>query len=332
MTHTTAARSFCRVACAVMPFLGASALAQSAAAQSWPVKPVRIIAPFAAGGSADTLGRIVASRLGDAFGQQFIVENRGGAGGLVGADAVTRGAPDGYTLVITGLGPLVVATAMAPKMPFDPIKDFSHIALFGGPPSVLGVHPSLPVKDVKGFIALAKARPGTITYGTAGHGSTGQLIAETLRRSVGIDIQHVPYKGASIAVIELVGGHISAISVTLTTTAAQMRAGKVRALAMSSAARVPDYPDVPTFKELGYPQLVASVWFSLSGPPGMPAELVSRLNAEVRRILHLPDVRERLRPQAIEPGALDPREFSEFVAAEFRRWAPLVREAAARVH
>jgi tripartite-type tricarboxylate transporter receptor subunit TctC len=221
---------------------------------------------------------------------------------------------------------------MAPKMPFDPIKDFSHIALFGGPPSVLGVHPSLPVKDVKGFIALAKARPGTITYGTAGHGSTGQLIAETLRRSVGIDIQHVPYKGASIAVIELVGGHISAISVTLTTTAAQMRAGKVRALAMSSAARVPDYPDVPTFKELGYPQLVASVWFSLSGPPGMPAELVSRLNAEVRRILHLPDVRERLRPQAIEPGALDPREFSEFVAAEFRRWAPLVREAAARVH
>lgn len=316
------------VACVVAP----PALGQSTAVQTWPVKPVRIIAPFAPGGSADTLGRIVATRLTDALGQSFVVENRGGAGGLTGADAVTRVAPDGYTLVVTGLGPLVIATAMAPKMPYDPVKDFTHIALFGGPPSVLAVHPSIPAKDVKQFIALAKARPGTITYGSAGHGSTGQLIAETLRRSAGIDIQHVPYKGASIAVTEVVGGHISAISVTLNTASAQMRAGKVRALAMSSAARVPDYPDVPTFKELGYPQLVASVWFSLSGPPGLHADIVNRLNTEVRRILQLPDVRERLRPQAIEPATLDPKEFAAFVASEFRRWAPLVRELGARAH
>lgn len=316
------------VACVVVP----PALGQSTAVQSWPVKPVRIIAPFAPGGSADTLGRIVATRLTDAFGQSFVVENRGGAGGLTGADAATRVAPDGYSLVVTGLGPLVIATAMAAKMPYDPLKDFTHIALFGGPPSVLAIHPSIPAKDVKQFIALAKARPGTITYGSAGHGSTGQLIAETLRRSAGIDIQHVPYKGASIAVTEVVGGHISAISVTLNTASVQMRAGKVRALAMSSAARVPDYPDVPTFRELGYPQLVATVWFSLSGPPGLPADIVSRLNTEVRRILQLPDVRERLRPQAIEPATLDPKEFTEFVATEFRRWAPMVRELGARAH
>ncbi|HUP93345.1 MAG TPA: tripartite tricarboxylate transporter substrate binding protein [Burkholderiales bacterium] len=295
-------------------------------AQAWPVKPVRIIAPFAAGGSADTLGRVVATKLGESLGQPFIVENRGGAGGLSGADAVARSAPDGYTLVVTGLGPLVIATAGAAKASYDPLRDFTHIALLGGQPSVLGVHPSLPVKDVKGFIALARQRPGTLTYGSAGIGSTGQLVAETLRRIAAIDIQHVPYKGASIAVSDIVGGHIHAISVTLTTTAAQIRAGKVRALAMTSAARVPDYPDVPTFRELGYAQLVASVWFSLSGPPGLPVDIVNRLNSEVRRILQSPEVRERLRAQAIEPGTFDAREFSEFVAAEYRRWAPMVRQ------
>lgn len=312
------------VACIV----AAPAFGQST--QRWPVKPVRIVAPFAAGGSADILGRTVATKLTEAFGQPFIVENRGGAGGLVGADAVTRAVPDGYTLVVTGLGPLVMATAIAQKMPYDPIKDFTHIANFGGSPNILCVHPSLPAKDLKAFIALAKARPGTITYGTAGHGSTGQLVAETLRRSAGIDIQHVPYKGAAVAVTELMGGHISAMSVTLVTTSSQIRAGKVRCIALSSAARVPDYPDVPTYKELGYPQLVTAVWFSLSGPPGLPAEIVNRLNSEVRRILLLPDVRERLRPQGIEPPNLDPKEFTEFVGAEFRRWAPMVRELQAR--
>ena len=297
-------------------------------AQAWPVKPVRIIAPFAPGGSADTFGRIVATKLTESLGQNFVVENRGGAGGLSGADSATRSAPDGYTLVVTGLGPLVIATASTGKPPYDPLKDFTHIALFGGPPSVLGVHPTLPVKDLKNFIALARARPGALTYGSAGHGSTGQLVAETLRRLARIDIQHIPYKGAAIAVTDLVGGHIHAISVTLTTTSGQIRAGKVRALAMSSAARLRDYPEVPTFRELGYPQLVASVWFSLSGPAGMPSDLVNRLNGEVRRILHTPDVRERLQAQAIEPGTLDPKEFTEFVAAELRRWTPMVREAA----
>jgi tripartite-type tricarboxylate transporter receptor subunit TctC len=197
---------------------------------------------------------------------------------------------------------------------------------------VLGVHPSLPANNVKGFVALAKSKPGVLTYGSAGHGSTGQLVAEMLKRLSGIEIRHIPYKGAAIAVTDLVGGHIHAISVTLTTAAAQIRSGKVRALAMSSTVRVSDYPDVPTFVEIGYPQLVASVWFSLSGPPGVPADIVARLNAEVRRALQLPDVRERLRAQAIEPGTLDPKEFSDFVATEYGRWAPIVRESGARQH
>jgi tripartite-type tricarboxylate transporter receptor subunit TctC len=302
----------------------------SSSAQAWPLKPVRVIAPFAPGGLADTFGRIVASKLTDAFGQPFVVENRSGAGGLVGADPVTRSAPDGYTLVVTGLGPLVVASAIAPKMPFDPVRDFTHIALFGGSPSILCIHPSLPAHTLKEFIAVAKSRPGMISYGTAGHGSTGQLVAETLKRAAGIDIEHIPYKGASMAVADVVGGHITAMFVTVTATASQLKAGKVRALAMTSAQRLPDYPDVPTFRESGYPQLVASVWFSLSGPPGLPADIVNRLNAEVRRILHLPDVRERLRSQGIEPNTLDPRQFTEYVAMEFKRWAPLVRQSAAR--
>src|SRR5688572_15081383 len=307
------------IACVLAP----SASAQS---QAWPVKPVRIIAPFAPGGSADTLGRVVATKLTELIGQNFLVENRGGAGGIVGVEAVIRGAPDGYTLVVTGMGPLVVAASMAPKLPFDPVKDFTHIALFGGSPSVLCVHPSLPARDVKSFIALAKARPGTITYGSAGHGSTGQLLVELLRKQARIDVQHVPYKGASLAVADLVGGHIGASSGTLPSMAAQIQAGKIRAIAMSSASRLADYPDVATYRESGFAELVQTVWFGLSGPPGLPNEIVTRLNTEVRRILQLPDVRDRLRAQAIDPPLLDPKAFTEFVAAEFRRWAPIVRE------
>jgi tripartite-type tricarboxylate transporter receptor subunit TctC len=314
-----------RALCAIA-LMSIACIPAIATAQAWPAKPVRIIAPFAPGGSADTLGRIVATKLTESLGQNFVVENRGGAGGIVGVESVIRGTPDGYTLIVTGMGPLIVASAMASKLPFDPVKDFTHIALFGGSPSVLGTHPSLPARDVKGFIALAKARPGTINYGSAGHGSTGQMLMELLKRSARIEIEHVPYKGASQAVADLVGGHISASCGTLPSMAAQIRAGRIRALAMSSAARLPDYPEVPTYRESGFPQLVQTVWFSLSGPPGLPGEIVTRLNGEVRRVLQLPDVRERLRAQAIDAPALSPKEFTDFVADEFRRWAPLVRE------
>ena len=322
----TGGGKYVRLIASTFAILAAASFAQTGA---WPAKPVRIIVPFAPGGSADTLGRTVAARLTETFGQPFIVENRGGGGGLAGAESAARATADGYTLVVTGLGPLIVATTMAAKPPYDPLRDFTHIALFGGPPSVLGVHPSVPARDVKGFVALAKARPGALTYGTAGRGSTGEVVAEMLKQLTHADIRHVPYKGAAQAVVDLVGGHIDAVSVTLTTVSSQIRAGKVRALAMSSEARVAEYPDVPTFTESGYPQIKASVWFSLSGPAGMPPEIVNRLNAEVRRTLQLPDVRQRLRAEAIEPGALDAKAFTAFVAAELARWAPIVRSASA---
>jgi tripartite-type tricarboxylate transporter receptor subunit TctC len=302
-----------------------------ATAQQYPVRSVRIIVPFAPGGTADTLGRIAATRLTESLGQNFVVENRPGAGGLVGSDLVAKSAPDGYTLVVSGVASHAIAPALSAKPPFDAVKDFTHIVLLGGPPAVLGVHPSLPAKDLKGFIALARLRPGQLSYGSPGNGTQGHLVAEVFKQTAGINMIHVPYKGASIAVVDIVAGHIHAISTTLTTASGQIRAGRIRALAISSANRLSDYPGVPTFQELGYSNLVATVWFSLSGPPGMPADIVNKLNGEVRRILQLPEVRERLRGDGIEPNQLDPRAFTEFMAAEVKRWGPVIRASGASV-
>ena len=305
--------------------------ATSAYAQSWPAKAVRVVVPFAPGGTADTLGRLVAYKLAESLGQSFVIENRAGAGGVIGSDLVAKSAPDGYTLVVSGVASHAIAPALSAKVPFDPVKDFTHIALFGGPPSVLAVHPAVPVKNLKEFVALAKAAPGAMSYGSPGNGTQGHLIAEMFKQLAGINIVHVPYKGASGAVTDLVAGHIEIVSNTLTTAGAQIRAGRVRALAISSAKRLPDYPDLPTFSEQGYPALVAAIWFSLSGPAGMPPDVVTRLNTEVRRILQLPDVRERLRPDGIEPGTLDPKAFTDFVAAEVKRWTPVARASGASV-
>lgn len=311
--------------------IAAAAFALAAApawAQQYPVKPVRIIVPFAPGGSADTLGRIVAGKLTESLGQNFVAENRPGAGGLVGSEIASNSPPDGYTLVVSGVASHAIAPSLAAKPPFDPIKDFTHIALFGGPPAVFGVHPSMPVKDLKGFVAFAKARPGELSYGSPGNGTQGHLVAELFTQTTGLKLIHVPYKGAAIAMVDIVAGHIHAISTTLTTASGQIRAGRVRGLAISSEQRLPEYP-IPTFKDAGYPNLVATVWFSLSGPAGVPADIVNRLNSEVRRILQLPDVRERLSRDGITPNQLDPKAFTGYVAAEVKRWGPVIRKSGA---
>jgi tripartite-type tricarboxylate transporter receptor subunit TctC len=304
--------------------------AAGAHAQGWPAKPVRLIVPFAPGGTADTLGRLVAQKLTESLKQNFVIENRGGAGGIIGSELVAKSAPDGYTLVVSGVASHCIAPALSKDFPFDPVRDFTHIALFGGPPGVLVVNPSLPARNLKEFIALAKSDPEKLAYGSPGNGTQGHLIAEQLKQVAGIQMTHVPYKGAALAVADLIAGHVLVTSTTLTTAATQIRAGRARALAVSSLKRVPDFPDVPTFAELGYPDLTAAIWFSLSGPAGMPSEIVYHLNAEVRRILQLADVRERLRPEGIEPGDLDPQQFTAFLAAELKRWGPVARAAGAR--
>lgn len=304
--------------------------AAAAAAQQYPAKTVRVIAPFPPGGTADTLGRIVAGKLSESLGQNFVVENRPGAGGLVGSEVASQAPADGYTLLVSGIASHVIAPALAARPPFDPVKDFTHIALFGGPPSVFAVHPSLPTKDLKAFVALARARPRDLTYGSPGNGTQGHLMAELFRQRAKIDIVHVPYKGASIAVVDVIAGHIHAISTTVTTASAQIRAGRARALALSSPGRLAAYPGVPTFREAGYPDVVGAVWFSLSGPAGVPADIVARLNREVRRILQLPDVRERLDRDGMETNDLDPRAFNDYLASEIKRWAPVIRASGAR--
>jgi len=309
----------------------ASLLAGSALAQSWPAKPVRILVPFAAGGTSDNLGRIVAQKLADAFKQPFVVENRGGASGSIGSEMVARAAPDGYTLVVSGVASHVVVTALS-KVPYDPLKDFTHIALFGGPPSVFAVHPSVPARDLKEFIALAKASPGKYSYASPGNGSHGHLVGEVFKKLAGIEMTHIPYKGGGPSVADLIAGHVPAASTTLSSAATQIRAGKARGLAVSAAARLHDHPDIPTFSEMGYPELVATIWFGLSGPAGLPQDIVQRLNTEVRRALQLPDVRERLRPEGIEPGNLDPQQYTAFVAEELKRWVPILRATGATVN
>lgn len=306
------------------------ALSCAAAAQNYPSRPVKIIVPFGPGGTADTLGRLVAGKLSEQLKESFVIENKGGAGGVVGSELVAKSPADGYTLVVSGIASHVIAPLLPGGTPYDPLKDFTHIALFGGPPAVFAVNPNVPAKTLKEFVQLAKEKPGALSYGSPGPGTQGQLVAELFKREAGIEVLHVPYKGAAAAVTDLMGGQITAVSTTLSTASGQIKAGRARALALSSATRLPDYPDIPTFVEQGFPNIIGTVWFSLSGPPGLPQEIVDRLNAEVRRALELSDVREKLRHEGITPNRLDAKEFTAFVTDELRRWGPTVRASGAK--
>jgi len=298
----------------------------SASAQDWPARPVRIVAPFAPGGSADTLGRVVAEKLTAKFKQNFVVDNRAGAGGVVGSDLGAGSAPDGYTLLVSGIASHAIAPAMS-KVSFDPVKSFTHIALFGGPPIIVVVHPAVEAKTLAQFVALSKAAPQGISYGSPGPGTNGHLVAELFRMRSGANLAHVPYKGAALAMADLAGAHIPSSFNTLSTAAVHVKSGRARALAHSAARRVTAFPDVPTFVESGYKDLVAITWFSLSGPAGIPPAIVKQLNAAVREALAAPELRERLAGEGIESNDLDAGGFTRFVSAEVARWAPIARAA-----
>ncbi len=301
-----------------------------AQAQSWPSRPLKLISPYTPGGSTDNLGRLLAQKLSEVYKQSVIVENRPGAGGVVGTDLVSKSPPDGYTLLISSLATMVIAPVVQ-KTSYDGLRDFTQIALLGGPPTALAVGPALAeVKDLKAFVALAKAKPKTIGYGTTGNGTHGHIIGELFKQRAGIDISHVPYKGAAPAVTDLVAGHVPAGSLTIASLGQQLRAGRVRALASTAAKRLPDYPDIPTFAELGYPELTSITWFGVAGPANMPAAVVESLNREIRKAMHAPDVSERLRPEGFEIGDLDAAQTLEYVRSETRRWAPIAKASSAR--
>jgi len=302
------------------------ALATPLLAQAnWPTRPVKLVVPFAAGGSADTLGRSFGEQLTTALGQQVVIENQGAAGGLVGSAAVSRAEPDGYTFVVSGIASHVIAPSIQPSAGFDPMKDFTHIAYFGGPPIVMVAHPSLGVKSLKELLELAKKSKDPLGYVSPGAGTLGNLVAEFWADKEKIQLEHIPYKGASPAMNDLIGGHVKLGSMTFTTASSQIRAGNVIPLAVSSANRLKEFPDLPTFKELGYPDMVATTWFSMSGPKGLPADIVQKVNAAVDKAKDSPEVQKRLALEAMETEKMSSEEFTKFVASELAKWGPVAK-------
>jgi tripartite-type tricarboxylate transporter receptor subunit TctC len=299
-------------------------------AQNWPTKPVKIIAPFAPGGAADTLGRLIAEQLTTAFHQQFFVENRGGAGGIIGAAAGAAAEPDGYTLVVSSIASNVISPVFNANPGYDGLKDFTHIAYLGGPPVVLIVHPSFGVKTYKDFIAAARTSKEPISFISPGTGSHGFLVGEYLARQEHYKISHIPYKGAGPALTDLVAGHVKLGTMTFSSAAEQIRAGNALPLAVSTENRIPNFPEIPTLKEVGQ-DLVAATWFSLSGPAKLPHDIVQAISRETLKAMQSPVIQKRLALDAIETRLMSPEEFTKFVEAETARWAPLAKSLAATV-
>ncbi len=300
------------------------------AAEPWPTRPVKIVVPFSASGTADLLARVVAEKLGTALGQRFVIENRPGAGGFIGQDAVTRAAPDGYTFVLSSLGSFVINPVFTPA-PFDPFRDFTHIAYLGGQPVVLFGHKRLPYRTLPELVAYGRTHPGEITYATIAIGSQTQLLNELFQQRAGIKMTHVPYRGAGQIVTDVLGGHLSTGFTALAAAAGQIKSDDVVGFAISSDERLAEYPSLPTYKEQGYPDIVSSTWFALSGPANLPREIVDRLNAEVVKALHAPDVQARFAREAIDTKSLDAAAFTAFFKEEAARWTPLAKAVAAQV-
>lgn len=310
--------------------LACAALATPAFAQpAYPSKPVRIISIFAPGGGNDVICRLVAQQLTERLKQQVIVENRVGANGIVGTEAVARAAPDGYTFTLIPSGHTVNAS-MYKKLPFDSLKDFTPITLAGSGPLVLAVHPSLPLKNVRDLIALAKSRPGQLTYVSSGIGASGHLAGALFDTMTGTKMEHIPYKGMSLAVSDLMGGQVSMTFGTSLSVIPHVRTGRLRALATTGAQRSPALPDLPTVAESGVPGYEAGLWYGFVGPARMPPEIVQRLNAEIVAILAQPDTREKLASQGLDARSSTPDEFARVLAADIVRWAEVVQKLGLR--
>ena len=298
----------------------------NANAQGWPNKPVRVIVPYAAGGANDLLGRVFAEKLSKLLGQQFFVENRTGGGGMIGTEAVARSEPDGYSLMISGMPSHVLGPAMNKNAGFDPVKDFTHIAYLGGPPNVFVVNADTNIKTFKELLDLMRSKPDGVEYVSPSIGSVGNTVAEYMAAKEKVKLVHVTYRGGGAAILDLVAGHVKVGSMTAATTRQHILAGKLRPLAISSAQRVPEFPDVPTLVELGYPELVVTTWYSLSGPAKLPRDIVERLNREVNAAMNDPEVKKHLDQEMVQTKAMTPDEMTAFMQAEVDKWVPAVRK------
>lgn len=303
----------------------------AAHAQDYPAKPVRILLGFPVGQATDILTRIVAAKLSTLYGQQFYVENRPGAAGIIATELAAKAEPDGYTLLGTSSGPLTVNPALYAKLPYDVARDFTIVAGLGVVPYAVVVNPASPIKDVKGLVAYAKANPGKLNYASGGSGVTNHLVTEMFKATAGIDMQHVPYKGGPAALANLVGGQVDLMFETLIATLPMVKNGKLRALAVSSANRSSALPDLPTISESGYPGFSGVPWVAMAAPARTPKPIVTKLNAEINKILSSPEVRQSFRAQGTEPLVMTLDQLNEFVKNETAKWGQAVKASGAKV-
>jgi tripartite-type tricarboxylate transporter receptor subunit TctC len=311
-----------------LPWAAAVALAalQPAFAQSYPIRPVRLIVPFAPGGNTDIIARIVAPKMSENLGQQIVIDNRAGAGSVIGTELAARAAPDGYVLLMVSAAH-TINPAMAKKLPYDSVKDFTPISIVADVPSVFVIHPALPVKTVKEFLALAKRRPGELHYSTAGRGTIGHLAGELLSSITKISIVHVPYKGSGPSVIDLMAGHVQLQFASMPAVINYARAGRLRMIAQAGARRSPAAPETPTMIESGVPGFVLSSGFSVYGPAALPRPIVDRVHASIKAAVANADVRSQLSGQGADPVGSTPEELDKFNRAEIEKWIKVARAA-----
>ena len=307
------------------------AFAVQAWAQSYPSKPVRVIVPYPPGGGNDTLGRLFAAKLGERMGQPFVVENRPGAGTMIGTEAAAKSAPDGYTILLSSIATHALSPNLYARVPYDPIKDFAPISLLGIAPTVLVVNSDLPAKNLQELIALAKSKPGQLAYASGGNGTPPHINAEVFKSVAGVDLLHVAYKGGGPALTDLIAGRVHVMLDTAASAMPHVRGGKLRALALSAPKRSAEYPELATFAEAGLPQYDTNAWYSMHAPAGTPNEIVRRLNAELVAILKDADILARFKQLSTDPVGNSPEEFGAFVKAELEKYARIIKAAGIRL-
>jgi tripartite-type tricarboxylate transporter receptor subunit TctC len=314
---------FCRVCLVIASLCGA------AWAQQWPQKPVRLVVPFPPGGSTDVLGRIVATKLGEALGQQVIVDNRGGAGGVIGTDMVVKSPPDGHTLLFSASAPIAINITLMKNVPYDPQRDLAPVIRVASVPLVLVVHPSVPARSVKELIALLRQRPDDFTYASASTGTPQHLSAELFKMLANVKMTHIPYKGSGPAMTDVIGGQVPITFEVFITALSYVKAGRLRALAQTGATRSTHLPDVPTIAETGIPGYESSGWYGVLAPAGTPAAVVGRLHTDIRRLMAGADMKQRMVELGADPAADTPEQFARFIGEETVKWAKVIRESGA---
>jgi tripartite-type tricarboxylate transporter receptor subunit TctC len=305
----------------------AASVVSPAIAETWPTRPIRFIVPFAPGGGGDVVGRIIGQRMSEQLGKPLVIDNRAGGGGTLGCELAAKAAPDGYTLLLGNVGPIAVGPALYPKLAYDPVRDFAPVTMIASFPNLLVANPGLPFKTVPELVAYAKSRPGTLNFASAGAGTSTHLAGELFKSVAGIDVVHVPYKGGAAAMTDIIAGQVAYYFGTMPSSMPLAKAGKLRALAVTSLTRSPAAPEVPTIAESGYPKFETAAWYGLMFPTSTPREIVARTNAATMVVLALPDIRERLVHEGSEPLGSTPAQFGAYIKAEIAKWSGVVKAA-----